>query len=174
MKPGRKYYPLYEYLEERAELTTEVELTFAQLESILDASLPASARKFRSWWANSQTSGRVQAAAWMEAGYHVTSVDLEQECVVFGHPGPEYRVARDPDKTKWDAVRVRALRRHMGLSQQELADRLNMRQQTVSEWETGQYQPRGGSIALLNLVAERAGFYETPSRESDNADAEGH
>ena len=58
----------------------------------------------------------------------------------------------------WDAARVRALRQHLGLSQSELARELNVRQQTVSEWETGQYRPRGASARLLSLVAERAGF----------------
>jgi DNA-binding transcriptional regulator YiaG len=58
----------------------------------------------------------------------------------------------------WDAGRVRALRRHMGFTQQQLSDELGTRQQTVSEWETGVYQPRGASARLLTLVAERAGF----------------
>ena len=46
----------------------------------------------------------------------------------------------------------------MGLTQQELADELGARQQTISEWETGMYQPRGTSATLLNIIAERAGF----------------
>ena len=58
----------------------------------------------------------------------------------------------------WDAERVRALRQHLGLSQDGLADELGTRQQTVSEWETGRYQPRGASARLLSMVAERAGF----------------
>jgi DNA-binding transcriptional regulator YiaG len=58
----------------------------------------------------------------------------------------------------WDAERVRALRGQLGLTQQQLADELNVRQQTVSEWETGTYQPRGASEKLLSMVAERAGF----------------
>ena len=58
----------------------------------------------------------------------------------------------------WDAQRVRALRRHMGYTQQQLSDELGTRQQTVSEWETGMYQPRGASARLLSLIAERAGF----------------
>ena len=58
----------------------------------------------------------------------------------------------------WDAGRVRALRRHLGLSQNALAEELGVRQQTVSEWETGQYRPRGASARLLALVAERADF----------------
>lgn len=58
----------------------------------------------------------------------------------------------------WDAGGVKALRGHLGLTQDELAAELNVRQQTVSEWETGQYRPRGASEQVLNMVAERAGF----------------
>jgi DNA-binding transcriptional regulator YiaG len=58
----------------------------------------------------------------------------------------------------WDAARVRALRAHLGLTQDALAGELGVRQQTVSEWETGQYAPRGASATLLRMVAERAGF----------------
>ena len=58
----------------------------------------------------------------------------------------------------WDAEQVRALREHLGLTQTELAEELNVRQQTVSEWETGQYRPRGASERLLSMVAERATF----------------
>ena len=61
-------------------------------------------------------------------------------------------------KVRWDADRVKALRLHMKMTQQVFADRLNVRQQTVSEWEKALYQPRGASVALLNIVAEQAGF----------------
>ena len=61
-------------------------------------------------------------------------------------------------KQDWDGDRIRALRRHLGLTQQQLADDLGTRQQTVSEWETGMYKPRGASTTVLNIVAERAGF----------------
>ena len=53
---------------------------------------------------------------------------------------------------------MRALRGQLGMTQDELARELNVRQQTVSEWETGQYRPRGASEKLLSMVAERAGF----------------
>jgi DNA-binding transcriptional regulator YiaG len=58
----------------------------------------------------------------------------------------------------WEAAAVRALRRQLGLSQEELARELGMRQQTVSEWETGQYRPRGASARLLGIIAGEAGF----------------
>lgn len=58
----------------------------------------------------------------------------------------------------WDAGSVKALRRHMQLTQEQLAEALGVRQQTVSEWETGAYRPRGASERLLIIVADRAGF----------------
>jgi len=68
-------------------------------------------------------------------------------------------------KYGWDARRVRALREHLGLTQGSLAEELGTRQQTVSEWETGRYEPRGASAKLLTLVAERAGFEYRTARE---------
>ena len=46
----------------------------------------------------------------------------------------------------------------MGLTQTKLAEELGTRQQTISEWEIGMYQPRGISATLLNIIAERSGF----------------
>jgi DNA-binding transcriptional regulator YiaG len=58
----------------------------------------------------------------------------------------------------WDKERIQALRQHLKLTQQEMANELGTRQQTISEWETGAYQPRGASAKLLSLVAEKADF----------------
>lgn len=58
----------------------------------------------------------------------------------------------------WQPRRVKALRRHLRLSQQGLAREMGTRQQTVSEWETGRYRPRGISARMLTIIAERAGF----------------
>jgi len=61
-------------------------------------------------------------------------------------------------RKEWDGERIQALRRHLGLTQQELSDRLGTRQQTISEWETGMYLPRGASATLLSIIAEQANF----------------
>jgi putative transcriptional regulator len=53
----------------------------------------------------------------------------------------------------WDAARVKALRDELGLTQQQLADRLGVRQQTISEWEQGVYTPRRSSCVLLTMFA---------------------
>ncbi|GAG15580.1 unnamed protein product, partial [marine sediment metagenome] len=73
-------------------------------------------------------------------------------------------------KVRWDGESVRALRWHLGLTQQELADELGTRQQTISEWEIGMYQPRGASSRLLTIIAERAEFkYQVnPSEKGEN------
>jgi DNA-binding transcriptional regulator YiaG len=61
-------------------------------------------------------------------------------------------------KKTWDGRSVQELRRHLNLTQTELSDKLGIRQQTVSEWETGMYQPRGASATLLSMIAEQAKF----------------
>ncbi|MGH2598669.1 MAG: helix-turn-helix domain-containing protein [Dehalococcoidia bacterium] len=66
-------------------------------------------------------------------------------------------------RSRWDAAGVRALRERLGVTQRRLADELGVRQQTVSEWETGAYQPRGASARLLRIVAERGAAYAAGS-----------
>lgn len=61
-------------------------------------------------------------------------------------------------KYVWDKQRIRALRQHLGLTQSCMASELGTRQQTISEWEIGMYEPRGTAVTLLNIVAERSGF----------------
>ena len=65
----------------------------------------------------------------------------------------------------------------MGLSQSEMAGEVGTRQQTISEWETGQYRPRGASAKLLSIIAESAGFAyqaggaETPDPQVETRDS---
>ena len=61
-------------------------------------------------------------------------------------------------RNQWDGVKIHALRTHLKLTQNEMAEQLGTRQQTISEWEKGMYCPRGASSTLLSIVAERAKF----------------
>lgn len=155
MKAGSKYYPLFAHLQQAA--GEPVTLTFSQIEQMLGSSLPGSARQRAGWWSN-RSQGAVQAAAWMGAGYHVAKVDLAAQAVRFARARVTYTVEKLGDTVLWNSGMIRALRQHMGLSQGELAEELGVRQQTVSEWETGAYVPSRATSKHLGLVAERAGF----------------
>ena len=72
------------------------------------------------------------------------------------------------NRFQWDSQHIQALRQHLGLTQRELSDKLGTRQQTISEWETGMYRPRGASAKLLSIVAEQAKFkYEVTPPEKE-------
>ncbi len=73
----------------------------------------------------------------------------------------------------WNAQQVRALREHLGLTQEQMAAELGSRQQTISEWETGQYRPRGTSARLLTLIAERGGFPYRAEGQGSRVENEG-
>ena len=74
------------------------------------------------------------------------------------------------ERPKWNKDGVQALRRHLGFTQQELAERMGTRQQTISEWETGMYQPRGASATLLSMIAKEARFeYDASEKKSPHS-----
>ena len=70
----------------------------------------------------------------------------------------------------WDAEAVKALRDRLGLTQRQLAEALGVRQQTVSEWETGAYRPRGASARMLRLVAEQRAPYDVTPRATPSTE----
>ena len=72
-------------------------------------------------------------------------------------------MANKRKRVDWDKQRIKALRQHLELTQAEMGEELGTRQQTISEWETGMYKPRGLSVTLLTIVAERNGFKYNPN-----------
>lgn len=155
MKSGSKYQPLLEYL--RRSDRSDVTLTFAAIESLIGEPLPESAQSKRAWWSN-RSKGALQANAWMSAGYLVVAIDFENQQVTFQKPPDRYRTEWQGDTVKWSGELMRALRRHMGLSQAEFAEKIGVRQQTISDWETSSYEPRRSMAKYLMVVAEQAGF----------------
>ncbi len=77
---------------------------------------------------------------------------------------------RRKSKYRWDAKSIRALRRHQGMTQQQMSDELGVRQQTVSDWELAYHRPRVGMARLLSIVAERANFVYETQDENDEPD----
>ena len=155
MKEGSKYQPLLEHL--CGSNQHEVTLTFAQIEALMNEALPESARSKRAWWSK-RTKGALQASAWMEAGYRVEDVDLDRQQVTFRKSTINYQVQRVGDTVLWNSQLIKALRLHMGLTQAEFAQRLGVRQATVSQWENSAYEPTLATSKYLTLIAEQARF----------------
>jgi DNA-binding transcriptional regulator YiaG len=152
MKKSR-YQPLFEYLQQSTE--TSITCTFSEVEALLGARLPHSARAQRNWWSN-RSAQSPQSAAWMKAGYRVENLNLEKECVTFFKPDIQKQLSGGA--ILWNGELIRALRRHMGLNQTEMARVLSVRQQTVSEWETGVYLPKRAMGRHLTEIAKKARF----------------
>jgi DNA-binding XRE family transcriptional regulator len=155
MKEGSKYQPLLEFL--RGSNQSEVILTFAEIEALMNNPLPDSAKSKRAWWSN-RSKGALQASAWMEAGYRVEDVALDGQRVTFRKPTTGYQVQRVGDTLLWNSELIKALRLHMGLTQAEFAERLGVRQATVSQWENKAYEPTLATSKYLTLIAEQAEF----------------
>lgn len=58
---------------------------------------------------------------------------------------------------EWDKDSIRAFRKKLNLTQQQLAERMGTSRELISYWETGQRNPCGISQKLLTLVAEKEG-----------------
>ena len=74
-----KYEPLQRYLSAQPE--DGCTLTFSQIEKIIGAPLPPSARRHKSWWGNDST--HVQAQTWMGAGWVTDPPRLDEETIPF-------------------------------------------------------------------------------------------
>jgi hypothetical protein len=75
-----KYEPLGDFL--RAQATTEVRLSFADIERITGAKLPPSAFRHRPWWSNNANNS-VLTKVWLDAGFRSEQVDMEGRTLVF-------------------------------------------------------------------------------------------
>ena len=76
-----KYDPLRDHL--MGQRGDRWQATFREIEALLGARLPPSARRYRPWWANDGGLLRVQAHAWLKAGWRTADVDMAGERVTF-------------------------------------------------------------------------------------------
>jgi hypothetical protein len=74
------YTPLRHYLETIE--SSEWKATFCDIEHVLCASLPSSARKHNAWWSNT-TIGHTHARTWLNSGWKTANVNIEREMVTF-------------------------------------------------------------------------------------------
>jgi hypothetical protein len=75
-----KYQPLTAHL--RAQRGSQVRMTFAEIERVIGAKLPASAISHRAWWSNNP-SNNVMTKAWLQAGFESEQVDLQSRKLAF-------------------------------------------------------------------------------------------
>ena len=82
--PMSRYQPLQQYLASQQAGITEVTLTFAEIEQILQASLPPSAHKYACWWANPRTKRQhPHAQSWLAVGWRVRGLSIDGAWVRF-------------------------------------------------------------------------------------------
>ncbi len=74
----------------------------------------------------------------------------------YTYPSPAER--RKQQAQVWDSKKIRALREYLGMTQSQMAEELQVRQQTISEWEVGMHRPHRSTQKILSMVAEQAGF----------------
>jgi DNA-binding transcriptional regulator YiaG len=94
----------------------------------------------------------------VQAGYHVETVDFSRKTVTFQKFHAEYKIERVDDAILWNKAAIRALRKHMGLTQEKFAQELGVRRQTVSEWENGVYEPDRSTAKHLALISQQRQF----------------
>src|SRR3972149_728084 len=92
VKPGSKYFPLYRHL--KRQRGDRIPMTFSEVEVVLGAALPRSARRSRAFWSN-RARGGLQAEAWLEAGYEAVEVEVRARRVVFQRPSQRYVVRKE-------------------------------------------------------------------------------
>jgi DNA-binding transcriptional regulator YiaG len=152
MKPGSKYYQLFQYLQ--ASNQTQLTLSIDEIATLIDGKLSPNARQNRSWWSNRDSPSAVQAAAWIQAGYHTSTIDLDEQRITFQKFSIQYNIRTNDGVIIWDQSAIKALRKHMGMTQAQFSQELGVRRQTVSEWESGVYMPDRSTSKHLGRVAE--------------------
>jgi len=79
---GGRYALLADWLQSQPGRIDHVQLTFNQVEEIIQADLPPSARDRRVWWAN-DTVGHSHSQLWLDAGWRTTYINLTEGRVTF-------------------------------------------------------------------------------------------
>ena len=75
-----KYQALEVHLRESGQ--DSVPMTFADIEQVIGAALPASAFKHRPWWSNNPSNSSI-THSWLKAGYKTENVDMAGQKLVF-------------------------------------------------------------------------------------------
>jgi hypothetical protein len=147
-----RYDPLRRHLQNIPVGTDRLTLTFNDIKGIIGADLPASAYRYRAWWANDKT--HIHARAWMEAGWKVESVDFDRKTVVFKAILPVPSMMKDYDiKEREKLIKIETM---------EMEEVINIPPITLKwsgwvEWDEIKKDTRMGGIKIPNM---KPGVYE--------------
>ena len=78
-----KYEPLTALLDRQPANRYMIQMSFRRFEEVIGEPLPPGARRDRTWWGNTANRRRVQAHAWLNAGWRVEAVDFTRDQVTF-------------------------------------------------------------------------------------------
>ena len=87
-----KYTPLENYFRDLPESQREVTLRFEEIERILNGpathvALPSSAYEDERWWIHETEGNHVSKRAWVNAGWKIESLDVNEKWVKFIRAG---------------------------------------------------------------------------------------
>jgi len=102
------------------------------------------------------------------SGYSVHWPDVDEDLsargALRGTPAPRPRSAPPAEAPgEWTPPRIKRLRKRLGMSQAEFAERMGVRQATVSDWETGKQVASPMARRLLDRIAAAAGREREPA-----------
>lgn len=78
---ANKYAPLENYLRDLPKTQKEVNLSFEQIERILNSKLPSSAYEDSRWWEHETEGNHRNTRSWSNAGWKVNQVDFKKKRV---------------------------------------------------------------------------------------------
>ena len=121
-----------------------------------------------SWRLEEATSEERQNFEISPSGYSVHWPDVDEDLsargALRGTPAPRPRSAPPAEApSEWTAPRIKQLRKVLGMSQAEFAERMGVRQATVSDWETGKQIASPMARRLLDRIAGAAGREREPA-----------
>lgn len=125
-----------------------------------------------SWRLSDATDEQRRNFSISPSGYGVHWPDLDEDISARGilrgrpatRPSQEHPQIPDATERSWTPGQILRLRKRMGLPQQDFAERVGIRQATVSDWENGKQEPSRMACRLLDMLDRTA---QETTAESD-------
>ena len=130
-----------------------------------------------SWRLEEATPSERQRYEISPSGYSVhwpeVDEDLSARGALRGTPAPRPSTAPPAERpSEWTPGRIQRLRTELGMSQAAFAERMGVRQATVSDWETGKQSPSPMARRLLDRIAGARGEEERGSTQEGSSTQE--